>query len=458
LHVFLFSDHVDLTVEEELKALAAQRGLLIMGPDCGTAILSGSPIGFANQVPRGAVGLVSASGTGLQQVTCLLAQHGIGVSQALGVGGRDLHQRINGQSMRVALQALAGDVATQVIVLISKPPDPAAQRQLVQEAYRVGKPCVLAFLGSDDGAVLSPPLYAAATLEEAAWLTHALVRGESIPPPQRVIPPDLMASLEASISDLRPEQRNVCALYCGGTLAYEALWLLRRSLGGVVSNLDGTLATASASDHVVLDLGAEEFTSGRPHPMIDPTVRRQQLLACARRSDVAVVLCDVILGWGAHADPAGSLATAWAEAQQIARLDGRQLVGIATVCGAPDDPQGYVQQQEILQAYGFLLAESNALAVRLAIAAVRGHSEERRATVAAPAGQTHLLSSEIAAPLPMLPTHLPTLFTTGPQVINIGLALFAEQLVACGVPVVHVDWRPPAGGNVHLARLLERLR
>jgi FdrA protein len=178
LHVFLFSDHVELAAEEELKRLAAQRGLLVMGPDCGTALLNGFPIGFANQVPRGPVGLISASGTGLQQVTCLLAQQGVGVSQALGVGGRDLHRRISGQSMRAALHALAGDVATHVIVLISKPPDTVVARQLVRQACSVGKPCVLAFLGSDGMAPLPPPLYAATTLEEAAFMATALVRGE----------------------------------------------------------------------------------------------------------------------------------------------------------------------------------------------------------------------------------------------------------------------------------------
>ena len=458
LHVFLFSDRVELAAEEELKRLAAQRGLLVMGPDCGTAILNGFPIGFANQVPRGPVGLISASGTGLQQVTCLLAQQGVGVSQALGVGGRDLHQCISGQSMRAVLQALAGDVATHVIVLISKPPDTAVARQLVREARGVGKPCVLAFLGSDSISTLNPPLYAATTLEEAALMATALVRGAPVAGGPRDIPPHLLASLEASHAALRPEQRTVCALYCGGTLAHEALWLLRRSLPGVVSNLDGTLASASVPGHVVLDLGAEEFTSGRPHPMIDPTIRRQQLLALAQRPEVAVVLCDVMLGWGVTADPAGALATAWAAAQHIAGEGGRQLIGIATVCGAPDDPQGYTLQRQILQGHGFLLAESNAQAVRLAIAALGGHSAERRASFVEPLLQEPLGSSASETVSPAVPEHLSTLFATGPRVINVGVEWFAAQLSACGAPVVHVDWRPPAGGDMRLAQLLERLR
>jgi FdrA protein len=460
LHVFLFSDHVALAVEVELKQLAAQRQLLVMGPDCGTAILNGIPLGFANHVPCGSVGLISASGTGLQQVTCLLAQQGIGISQALGVGGRDLHQEVKGRSMRAALQALGNDAATRVIVLISKPPDATVERLLIREAYEIGKPCVLAFLGRDQYLPLpQAPLYAAVTLEDAALMAGALARGELVVTRDLLdVPPILLTSLQARWAALRPEQRTVRAFYCGGTLAHEALWLLRRSLPDVVSNLDGTLASGQASRHVVLDLGAEEFTSGRPHPMIDPTVRRQQLLALAQRPDAGVVLCDVILGWGAHADPAGALAVAWGEAQQIAKTHGRQLVGIVTVCGSAGDPQDYAQQRQILQAHGFILAESNAQAVRLAIAAVgeqttaSGIPSEGRAVQTIPAP----LHSDVS--VPAMPAHLPSLFATGPRVINLGLELFARQLAACGVPVVHVDWCPPAGGNAHLARLLERLR
>jgi FdrA protein len=458
LHVFLFSDHVELDVEAELKQFAAQRGLLVMGPDCGTAILNGVPIGFANQVPRGAVGLISASGTGLQQVTCLLAQQGIGVSQAIGVGSRDLHQRIAGWSMRAALHALASDVATQIIVLISKPPDAIVQRQLVREAYGVGKPCVLALLGGAGLTALHAPLYAVTTLEEAALVASALIRGEPVARRQRAIPPHLSASLEARRAALRPEQRNVCALYCGGTLAYEAWWLLRHSLRGITANFGGCLATVSEPVHVVLDLGAEEFTSGRPHPMIDPTVRRQQLLAVARRPDVAVVLCDVMLGWGAHANPAGALAAAWAEAQQIAQAAGRQLIGIATVCGAPDDPQNYTQQRQILHEHDFIVVESNAQAARLAIAAVEEEMPEPQVSAVELSSQDMSILADYATSPPVVPAQLSSLCVAGPRVINIGLQWFAEQLVACAVPVVHVDWRPPAGGNVRLARLLERLR
>jgi FdrA protein len=258
---------------------------------------------------------------------------------------------------------------------------------------------------------------------------------------------------------LQPGQRLVHALYCGGTLAHEALGLLRQALGNVISNLDDTWGAAPKSTHAVLDLGAEEFTQGRPHPMIDPSARRQYLIEAAGHPEVAVVLVDVMLGWGAHADPAGVLAAAWQETQAVAGAAGRALVGIAHVCGAPDDPQGFEQQCQILREHGLLLADSNAQAVRLAAAVLGVHAQT------SPAQRLVASITPGAAALPQeqpppasLPAHLPELLMTGPRVVNLGLELFATQLAAHGAPVVHVDWRPPAGGDTRLAGLLERLR
>ncbi len=458
LHVFLFSDHVDIEAEAELKSLASQHGLLVMGPDCGTAILGGAPLGFANQLPRGPVGLVAASGTGLQQVSGLLAQHGVGVSQALGVGGRDLHQRLRGHSMRAALRALAADADTRVIVLISKPPAPGVASLLAQDAAHSGKPCVLAFVGDESPWSETTGVYKAITLEHAALMAAALARGEPVPTSPQHVPHFMMPSLQAARTSLQPTQRAIRALYCGGTLAYEALWLLRSGTQPVTSNLDGSYDFSHATGHVVLDLGAEAFTSGRPHPMIDPTVRQQQLLHLAEQPEVAVVLCDVMLGWGAHEAPAEALATAWDELRDGARTRGRTLIGIATVCGTPDDPQGYANQCRVLREHGFLLAESNAQAVRLAAAVVGTEVGARSPSASqdkAPALPADAGDDDMA---PEIPVHLASLFTAGPRVINLGLELFATQLAACGVPVTHVDWRPPAGGDARLADLLARLR
>ncbi len=460
LHVFLFSAHVDLAAEVSLKNLAAQQGLLVMGPDCGTAVLNGVPLGFANQLPRGPVGLIAASGTGLQQVSCLLACQGIGVSQAIGVGGRDVHERIGGHSMRAALQALAQDADTRVLVLIAKPPAASVAAQLAREAAQTGKPCVLAFVGEARRSTGSGGVYHSATLEEAALLAGALARGTPLPSEPTTLPASGAALVQAARTALQPGQRLVHALYCGGTLAHEALGLLRRALGTVVSNLDDTLGGSQETAHVVLDLGAEEFTQGRPHPMIDPSARRQYLIEAAGNPAVAVVLGDVMLGWGAHADPAGALAAAWQEAQAVARAAGRTLVGIAHVCGAPDDPQGFEPQCQLLREHGLLLADSNAQAVRLATAVLGVHAQDspaQRLAVRSIAPDAAVLPQE-PHPSVAMPAHLPGLFEAGPRVVNLGLELFATQLAAHGVPVVHVDWRPPAGGDTRLASLLERLR
>lgn len=455
LHVFLFSDHVDLEAEAELKQLAAQQGVLVMGPDCGTAMLNGVPLGFANHVTPGPVGLISASGTGLQHVMCLLARQGIGISQAIGVGGRDLHSRIGGNSMRRALRALGNDRDTRVVVLLSKPPEAAVASCLRQEAAQIGKPCVVAFLGDASGRTDTAPVYTVTTLEDAALAAGALVRGEPVPADSQALAAPLVSDLETLRTRRHPRQQTIKALYCGGTLAYETLWLLRRDLGTVRSNLDGTLDTADGIGHEVLDLGAEAFTRGRPHPMIDPSIRQQRLLDIAGQPEVAVVLCDVILGWGSHADPAGALAMAWQETRQRAQAEGRHLVGIAVVCGTPGDPQGYDRQCEVLRTCGLIPVDSNAQAVRLAVMMVRDRVLAERPTAPREVAVPHAIHENA---LPEVPAHLPALFAAGPRVINLGLERFAIQMAACGAPVVHVDWRPPAGGDERLANLLERLR
>lgn len=458
LHVFLFSDHVDLESECELKQLAARQGLLVMGPDCGTAVLRGAPLGFANQLEQGPVGLISASGTGLQQVACLLAQRGIGVSHAIGVGGRDLHHRLGAPSMRAALQTLAYDPSTQVIVLISKPPDAAVAGRLVAEAKATGKPCVLALIGLPEP--FAPPggLYTASTLEAAALMVAHLVNGESLSPAQLLLSCHWQTQIEAARANLLADQHRIVGLYTGGTLAAEALWLLRQVGLSVHSNLDGTYHADRASQNTILDLGAEMFTSGRPHPMIDPEVRHQELLTLVDHPDIAVIICDVMLGWGSHAAPGVALATIWREFNRRLSKHQRQVIGIATVCGTVNDPQDMASQCQVLREAGFLIADSNAQAVRLATTML-GIPSESLATSAVPATEVSVSAMPPAdGAIPGIPSHLPELLAVGPKVINLGLEQFAAQLKACGVPVLHVDWQPPASGDRRLAEMLERLR
>jgi succinyl-CoA synthetase alpha subunit len=350
LHVFLFSDNVSVEDEIELKALARRKGLLLMGPDCGTAILDGVPLGFANAVRRGAVGLAGASGTGLQQVTCLVDRLGSGVSQAIGLGGRDLDDRVGGSMMLAAIERLASDEQTRVIVLLSKPPGAAVAERVLAAARQAGKPVVANFLGQahevrrEDGMVLVP------TLEDAAAWAVALLSGNE---PQTNAQVDVAADVAEAATRLAPGQRRIVGLYSGGTLCKEARHLL-------------------GAEHVLLDLGDDEFTVGRPHPMIDCRLRNERIVAAAEDPSTAVILLDLVLGYGAHPDPAGETAPAIEEARRRAAASGRHLMVVASVCGTAADPQGLAGQEARLRAAGVLLAPTNAAAARLAWQVVGG--------------------------------------------------------------------------------------
>lgn len=337
LHVFCFSDNVRVDDEVRLKRLAIEHGVLHMGPDCGTAIIDGTPLGFANVVRTGPVGIVAASGTGAQEVSRLLHLAGTGVSNLIGVGGRDLSAEVGGLMSEAAIDLLHADPATTVIAVVSKPPAPeVAQRLLAKLAgiAREGTAVVACFLGVDDG-------------EQDGVQLRGTLEGGAI------------AAAEAAGAALvvedpaAPEHTGgrVLGLFAGGTLASEAKLILGRA--GV--------------DAVVLDLGDDEYTAGRPHPMIDPASRAERIVAAAGDPGVGVLLLDLVLGYGASADPATPVVDAVAEAREVAR--GRELVVIASVCGTDGDPQGLSRQAAALESAGILLAPTNASAARLAAAA-----------------------------------------------------------------------------------------
>ena len=367
LHVMLFSDNVALEDEIALKRYAREHDLLVMGPDCGTAIVGGIPLGFANVVRRGEIGAVAASGTGLQQVTCLIDRLGAGISQAIGTGGHDLHARVGGITMLQGLELLAADPATRVIVLISKPPDPEVAARVLDAAARAGKPVVVNFLGADPARIAGVNLHPARTLEDAARIAVGLVEGGTQDQPTVQDDPDL-----PEVAPLSPGQRYVRGLYSGGTFCYEALLLLlTEAFGTVHSNTpldpDSALRDVWQSvGHTVIDLGDDQFTRGRPHPMIDQSLRNERILKEAIDPEVAVILLDVVFGYGAHPDPAAEIAPVIHKAQSLAAQDGRAIVVVGTVCGTAADPQGLARQEAALKQAGVLLADSNAQAVRLA--------------------------------------------------------------------------------------------
>ena len=324
LHVFLFSDNVPLDDEVALKQRASAAGLLVMGPDCGTAIINGVGLGFANVVRRGNVGLVGASGTGLQEVSVLLHQAGLGVSSALGTGSRDLHAAVGGLTTLHALRLLAADRATSTILLVSKPPAAEVARRVLEAAAETGKPVVACLLGVE----LAPPdgVRLAATLAEAA----ALAAGQP--------------SLACRIEPRAASGSMIAGLFCGGTLAEEADLILRDV------------------PHTVEDFGADRYTQGRLHPMLDPTLRNQAILDAAARPEVQVLLLDVILGHGAHPDPAGVLAPIIRQARRQ-RPNLRVLVHLL---GTDLDPQPLPDQQRKLAEAGAELYPSNAAAAHAA--------------------------------------------------------------------------------------------
>jgi len=358
LHVMMFSDNVALDDEVALKREAQRLGLLMMGPDCGTAIIGGVPLAFANVIPRGDIGIVGASGTGMQEVSTLIARHGGGVSHAIGVGGRDLKEAVGGITTLMAIDALERDPGTRQIVLISKPPAAAVAKKVLERIGQARKPVSICFIGADDMPV---PANAALFSDLRSCVEHAL-GGRRIGWAGRT--PDAKG-LAARVA--RPRMR-LQGLFSGGTLCAEAQVVLRRAHIAVASNvpIPGVATPAAAPDaHVVLDLGDDEYTLGRPHPMIDPSLRNQMLSAALRDGRTAVVLLDVVIGYGAHADPAGDLIAALPAAKE------REALLIASVCGTEGDPQRYSRQVALLEEAGIIAAPSNAHAAELAVDVLR---------------------------------------------------------------------------------------
>ncbi|MCH8311133.1 MAG: hypothetical protein IIB17_11650, partial [Chloroflexi bacterium] len=289
LHVVVFSDNVSIEDEVELKNHALSQGLFMLGPDCGTAIINGVPLGFANAVPRGRVGLVSASGTGLQQVTCLLAAQGHGISQALGVGSRDLSDQVGGIMMLEGIRVLNDDPDTDVIALISKPPGPMAQQQIAFALRVVSKPCVVCFLGMDAQVPQIPNVYFEMSLHETASRVMRLL-GDSSADTEPIFPPPNMTLLQEISDGLGRDQRYIRGLYSGGTLAYESLLFLRDMNFDISSNLDMPLVNSIDDDagrtHNLIDMGDDQFTQGVPHPMIDYRQRRERIVKEATNPEV----------------------------------------------------------------------------------------------------------------------------------------------------------------------------
>ncbi len=344
LHVFCFSDNVSIADEVELKTLAAKRDLLLMGPDCGTALLDGLPLGFVNAVTSGPVGIVSASGTGAQEVMCQLAARGVGVSQVIGVGGRDMSAEVGALMTYQAIDLLVADDATECLVLVGKPPAPAVAEALMARLAALDKPVVACLIGSP-AAPTRGSLTLCLTLVDAASAAAVIAGGIELGETDSAV-----ATWGAQATSA-----GILGLYTGGTLASEAKYLLK----------------AMDLQARILDLGDDEYTVGRPHPMIDPSLRSARVVEAGIDPSIGLLLLDLVLGHGANLDPATPLAEAVVTAKARAKDDGRELVAVASVCGTILDPQSLSTQRAILADAGVLLASSNAAAVRAAGAIAR---------------------------------------------------------------------------------------
>lgn len=421
-HVFLYSDNVSVGDEIALKQKAREKGLLLMGPDCGTAIINGIGLGFANRVRRGSIGLVAASGTGLQAVSAGIHNLGSGISQAIGTGGRDLKGEVGGITTLQGLDLLKLDEQTDVIVLVSKPMDADVAPTIISAAQDSGKPTVVNLIGYPSPGRQIGNLFFATTLHEAAELATKLARSPSMDHA-----PDPQAVNASTGSFLR-------GLFSGGTLAYEALLGLQTFLTPIYSNIplrpEQKLEDSMVSlAHTILDLGEDEFTQGRLHPMIDNDLRLRRLRQEAADPTTGFILLDVVLGEGAHPDPASELAPAIAEIKA-----GRDIEVMAVVLGTDEDPQGIDDQIA-------KLSQAGAVIVRDVSEAVVFISQWLKTPYIY--GYTEVLTTGFGDEL---------------IAINVGLESFYDSLKTQGASAVHVEWRPPAGGKDDLMAILAKMK
>lgn len=361
LHVMLFSDNVSVEEEIELKNIAHERGLLMMGPDCGTAIIGGVGLCFANQVRPGSIGIVGASGTGSQEVSVRVHDFGGGISQLIGTGGRDLSERVGGFMMLDGMRALNQDDATKVIVLVSKPPAKSVEEKVLAEIKNMSKPVVVCFIGGTEEAVVNAGGHFAKTTKEAALKAVILSGVDESTIDKHPLNLPLIEEVKAK---LKPEQKYIRGLFCGGTLCDESMYLAMEQYEDVYSNIPKDpkyrLQDIHVSQgHTFIDFGDDEFTNGKPHPMIDPSSRIARFKQEAKDPSVGVIVMDFVLGYGSHEDPVGVMLPAILEAKQAAEQEGRHLEIIGYVLGTDLDTPSVEEQLNKLVSAGVTYASSS---------------------------------------------------------------------------------------------------
>lgn len=441
MNVFMFSDNVTVEDEVKLKQKAHEKGLAVMGPDCGTGIIQGVPVAFTNNVTPGAIGIIGASGTGIQELTTIIDRLGEGVKNAIGTGGRDLSTEVGGITMMDMIEAMESDESVKVLIIISKPPAKEVRDRISDRLSNFKKPVVTLFLG-EKPEYHEENFYHTYTLDEAARLAVGLVRGEEVK--EGEVKTDRSGFFKAE------EKKTIKAYYSGGTLAGEAAMLIKDALDMKVPPQKAEGYMLKTDGHIVVDLGDDVYTQGKPHPMIDPAKRIECMQEAIDDDSTGVILLDIMLGYGSHEDMAGVLLPTITELRDKAKAAGRKVFFVATVCGTRRDFQGYDEAVNKLKEAGVIVCETNKLAVRTAIQAIGLDFEEpakeiRQKTVAE---ITPVKASE----------KLLQMLSEKPKIINIGLKSFTEVAEQFGCEAVQYDWMPPAGGNVELIKTLNFLR
>nr|WP_300006079.1 acyl-CoA synthetase FdrA [Tissierella sp.] len=440
LHVFMFSDNVSLEDEVKLKQKAREKGLLCMGPDCGTGVIKGVPIAFTNNISSGKIGIVGASGTGIQEVTTIIDKLGGGVTNAIGTGGRDLSEEVGGITMLSAIATLAKDPDTEVITIISKPPAQSVRKKIMNYLRTVDKPIVTIFLG-EKPEEHEEKLYHAYTLEEAARISVSLLKGEEV----RQF--DGNTSKAEDVED----GLTIKAYYSGGTLGGEAAMLIKDALHGdkEMSHEEGYMLRTNGFE--VIDLGDDKYTQGKPHPMMDPTARREYMKNAMKDKSTRVILFDIVLGYGSHENMADQLSKGIVDIQNAAKEEGREIHFVTTICGTDKDPQNYGEQKKIMEDIGVIVCETNNQAVEKALALIGKEVKYPKKDVVPRHEITENIYIESSEAMKEL-------ITQKPRIINIGLESFYDTLKTFGVDVVQYDWKPVAGGNEELVKALDFLR
>ncbi|MCD8844336.1 acyl-CoA synthetase FdrA [Staphylococcus gallinarum] len=439
LNVFMFSDNVAKEDETRLKNLAHDKGLLVMGPDCGTGIIHGLPLAFTNIVNEGDIGIVGASGTGIQEVTTIIDREGKGVTNAIGTGGRDLSSEVGAITMLDSIKALNQDPTVKVITVISKPPAKEVEEQVLNVLRNIEKPVVTLFLGAKP-TYTETNIYHAYTLEEAARVSVQLSNGET---------PNFKPRLFENISaNLTAKQDGVKGFYSGGTLASEAAMLVKDTLGDLSSGETPERFAYKGGNHEIIDLGDDIYTQGKPHPMIDPSKRIEMLETSSDDPATAVIMLDNVIGYGSHDDMANELAPTIQKILNKVKADGRSLVVLATVVGTEHDYQGYQAQIETLKAAGAIVCDTNDQMVRTALNLIGSTVEQPQLEVKQIDADPVDLSVD---------DKIMNLINVKPSVINIGLKSFTEAIQSSDAQVVQFNWRPIAGGNEKLMKVLQYL-